>query len=104
MKLEDRQLPVLLALLMSGVLIHHYVPKTMLKYVVVPIIKNKHKRVSDKDNYRPICLSYVFTKIVHKTLYNRMQSHQQTCNQLGFKPKHGTEMCIYVEGTPSILR
>ena len=30
-------------------------------------------------------------------MYNRMQSHlRTTCNQFVFKPKHGTEMCVFV--------
>ena len=33
-----------------------YVPKSMLKSVIVPIIKNKNNRISDKDNYKPICI------------------------------------------------
>ena len=69
----------------------------MLKSVVVPIIKDKNKHVSDRDNYRLICLSNAFAKILGKILYNPMQSHlQTTCNQFGFKPKHRTEMCVFV--------
>ena len=53
-KFAGQQLPVLLSILRSAILIHGYVPKSMLKSVIVPIIKNKNKRISDKDNYRPI--------------------------------------------------
>ena len=62
MKLVDRQLPVLFALLMFAILIYGYLLKTILKYVIVLIIKNKNKRVSDIYNYRPICLSNVFIR------------------------------------------
>ena len=69
----------------------------MLKSVIIPIIKNKNKRISDKDNYRPICLANVFTKVVEKVLYSRMEGYlQSTSNQFGFKRKHGTEMCVFV--------
>ena len=69
----------------------------MLKSVIIPIIKNKNKRISDKDNYRPICLANVFTKVVEKVLYSRMDGYlQSTFNQFGFKRKHGTEMCVFV--------
>ena len=82
---------------MSAVLVHGYVPKSMLKSVIVPIIKNKNKRTNDKDNYRPICISNVFTKVVEKVLYSRMEDYlQSTNNQFGFKQKHGTEMCVFV--------
>ena len=93
-----QQLPVLLSILMSAVLVHGYVPKSILKSVIVPIIKNKNKRISDKkNNYRPICISNVFTKVVEKVLYIRMEDYlQSTNNQVGFKRKHGTEMCVFV--------
>ena len=58
MKLADRRLPVLLALLMSTILIHGYVPKTMLKYVLVPIIKDKKVSVRGTTIDRYVCLMY----------------------------------------------
>ena len=59
MKFANSKLPVLL--LMSAVLTHGHVPRSAIRSVLVPIIKNKNKRITDKDNYRPICLSNVFT-------------------------------------------
>ena len=97
MKFAGQELPVLLSILMSAILVHGYVPKSMLKSVIIPIIKNKNKRISDKDNYRPICLANVFTKVVEKVLYIRMDGYLQSrFNQFGFKRKHGTEMCVFV--------
>ena len=96
-RFAGQQLPVLLSILMSAILVHGYVHQSLLKSVIVPIIKNKNKRISDKDNYRPICISNVFTKVVEKVLYNRMEDYLQTThNQFGFKQKHGTEMCVFV--------
>ena len=87
MKLADRQLPVVLALLISAILIHDYVTKTMLKSIIIPIMNDKNKRVSDMENYSPICLFNVFAKIVKTMLFIRMQSQlQTTCYQFGFKP------------------
>ncbi len=90
---------------MSAVLVHGYVHKSMLKSVIVPIIKNKNKRTSDKNNYRPICISNVFTKVVEKGLYSRVEDYlQSTNNQFAFKQKHGTEMCVFCsERTYKIL-
>ena len=39
----------------------------MLKSVIIPIIKHKNKRISDKDNYIPICLANLFTKMAGKS-------------------------------------
>ena len=57
MKFAGQQLPVLLSILISAILVHGYVPKYMLKSVIIPIIKNKNKRISDTDYYMPTCLS-----------------------------------------------
>ena len=106
-KFAGQQLPVTvllsILLLMSAALVHGYVPKSMLKSVIVPIIKNKNKRISDKDNYMPICISNVFTKVVEKVLYSRMEDYlQSTNNQFGFKQKH-VNVCFCTERTYKIL-
>ena len=61
LKKANCQLSVLLSILLSALLVHGRVPSDILKSVMVPIVKNKNKRVSDKENYRPICLANVFT-------------------------------------------
>ena len=64
--------------------------------VIVPIIKDKNKRVNDKRNYRPICLSNICSKIIEVVLFNRMSIFLQSSpNQFGFKPKYGTELCVF---------
>ena len=96
MKFANSKLPVLLSILMSAVLIHGHVPRSAMRSVLVPIIKNKNKRITDKDNHRPICLSNVFTKVIEKVLLCRMQGWlSTTSNQFGFKHKHGTDMCVF---------
>ena len=69
MKFANSKLPVLLSILMSAVLIHGHVPRSAIRSVLVPIIKNKNKRITDKDNYRPICLSNVFTKVIERCYF-----------------------------------
>ena len=62
------------------------------------IIKDKNKRVNDKNNHRPICLSTVCSKIIEVVIFNRISNFlESTSNQFGFKPKHGTELCICVQ-------
>ena len=91
------KLRVLLSLLISAILVHGYVPEEMLTSVIIPLVKDKNKRISDKANYRPICLSNVFNKLFENVLLVRILPYlETTCNQFGFKPKHGTEMCVFV--------
>ena len=69
----------------------------MLKSVMIPIVKNKNKYITDKENYRPICLANVFTKVIENVLLSRLQNWlSTTCSQFGFKAKHGTEMCVFI--------
>ena len=54
---------------MSSILVHGRVPSAMLKSVMIPIVKNKNKHITDKENYRPICLANVLTKVIEKMFY-----------------------------------
>ena len=80
----------------TSIVVHGHVPESMNESVIVPIIKDKNKRVNDKRNYRPICLSNICSKIIEVVLFNRMSIFLQSSpNQFGFKPKHGTELCVF---------
>ena len=89
---DDSQLLVLLPVLVSSILVHDYVPKAITESVVVPVINDQ------KDNYRPICLSIIGSKIVDAVLLNRIDAYLQTTpHQFGFKPKHGTGcVCLHL--------
>ena len=83
-------------MLVSYIVVHGHVPHSMNESVIVPIIKDKNKRVNDKRNYRPICLSNICSKIIEVVLFNRISTFlQSSSNQFGFKPKHGTELCVF---------
>ena len=80
----------------SALFIHGFLPDAMLSVVLVPVIKDKCRKINDSDNYRPIALAGVISKVVEKILLNRMSDVLlTTCNQFGFKSKLGTDTCIY---------
>ena len=82
--------------LVSYNVVHGHLPQSMNLSVIVPIIKNKKKRVNDKNNYRPICLSNVCSEIIEVVIFNRISTFlQSSSNQCVFKPKHGTELCVF---------
>ena len=69
----------------------------MLEIVLVPVIKDKTGRIDQVDNYRPIALAIVISKVVEITLLSRISGLLETChNQFGLKQSLGTDTCIYV--------
>ena len=69
----------------------------MLSVVLVTVIKDKTGKISSKDNYRPIALASVISKLVEVIMLDRIKMYMNTNpNKFGFKRKHGTDQCIYV--------
>ena len=63
--------------------------------MLVPIIKDKCCKINSKDNYQPIALASIVSKIVEHILLDRMSGVVSTiCNQFGFRKKHGNDICI----------
>ena len=52
-----------MSLLYSSLLIHGFLPDSMMVTVIAPIIKNKAGNLSDNNNYRPIALATVASKL-----------------------------------------
>ena len=85
-----------LRMLMSAMLIHGYMPEKLMNGVIIPVTKNRNKSISDKQNYRPISLSNIISKIFECILLKKLQPYIGTCvNQFGYKPNSGTELCIF---------
>ena len=54
-----------------------------------------NQKLMSKDNYRPIALASVVSKIGEIVIYNRMYVYLDTCpNKFGFKRNHITDQCI----------
>ena len=71
-------------------------PSSLLSVVLVPIIKSKAGNVNSIDNYRPVALSSIVSKVFESIILCRIECCLITnANQFGFKRKHGTDMCIY---------
>ena len=87
----------MLAMCLSGLFVYGFLPGSMLAVVLVPIIKDKTGRVDRIDNYRPIALASVVSKVVERILLDRISHFLETCpNQFVFKRHIGTDTCIYV--------
>ena len=87
----------LLSMCFTGCVAHGFLSELMLSVVLVPVIKDKAGKISSKDNYHPIALASVFSKLLEIIILDRIEMYMDTNpNQFGFKKKHGTDQCIYV--------
>ena len=87
---------VLLSLLFNCVMIHAFIPKRLMETLIVPIIKDSKGVMTDKDNYRPIALTCVSSKILELLVMHRFKDNLITNDsQFSFKGKHSTDMCVF---------
>ena len=96
LKFATERLPYLLSMCITSFFIHGFLPDSMLSVLIIPVIKDKAGNINSKDNYRPIALASIISKIVEMIMFDRMETHLLTQpNQFGFKKKHGTDQCIF---------
>ena len=87
----------LLARCMTSFLVHGFLPESLMSVILVPIIKDKSGKINSKDNYRPIAIASIMSKLLEKLLLERLNNYFViSSHQFGFKPKHSTDACIYV--------
>lgn len=96
LKYSSYRLCPLLAMCFTGFLTHGLLPDSITSVVLVPVIKDKAAKLNSLQNYRPIALASVISKVLENILYTRLEMYVLTSdNQFGFKKRHGTDMCIY---------
>ena len=62
---------------------------------LVLIIKSKSGLISSKDNYRPIAIAGVLSKVLECIILERIELFVYTReNEFGFKKQHGTDTCM----------
>ncbi len=86
----------LLAMCITGFLVHGFLPNNLISVILIPVIKDKTGKINSKANYYPIALASIISKVFENILLYRWDDYVLTnANQCGFKSKHGTDMCIY---------
>ena len=69
----------------------------MIETIIVPIVKNKCGNLSDSNNYRPIALVTIISKLFESVIVLKCEMFLDTCpNLFEFKKGHSTDMCIDV--------
>ena len=86
----------MLSLLFNAMVVHGFVPNSLTRSNISPIVKNKCASLSVPSKYRPIALSSNISKVFELCLLDSIsRNFCLTDNQFGFRPKLGTEMCIF---------
>ena len=95
-KFASYKLCRLMALLFSLMFKYRYIPKELMKVVLIPIIKNKTLNPGISANYRPIAIPTSASKLLELIISERTNPYLETTNsQFGFKSHHGTDMAIF---------
>ena len=93
---SDRRITILLSIFYNRVISHGHLPDDFMKTIIIPLIKNKSGNTSNVNNYRPIALVTVASKILEIILLEMLtQYFNTTDNQFGFKKGHSTDHCIF---------
>ena len=96
-KFAHNKLHILLSMCFTLFFTHSYLPAPMIETIIVPIVKNKCGNLCDSNNYRPIALATLMSKLFESVILLKCETFLEMCpNQFGFKKGHSTEMCIYV--------
>jgi hypothetical protein len=85
-----------LKFLFSMMLNHSYVPAAFGQGIVIPILKDRHGDLGSVDNYRPITISPVISKVFELLLLEKHANALCTDNlQFGFKTGLGCNNAIF---------
>ena len=91
------KLCVLVCLCFNSMILHGFMSKAFSDTILVPILKDKKGNITDPDNYRPIAITSVASKLFENIMLSRIKSCLYTSdNQFGFKSKHSTDMCVFI--------
>ncbi len=95
-KYSDPTVNVLLSIFVNCCIIHGFLPDGLMETFIVPIVKNTKGVISSKDNYRPIAITSVFSKLFEKLILERYgEMLYTTDNQFGYKSHSSSDLCIF---------
>ena len=95
LKHADPLVCFLLSICFTCMFTHCYMPSSMIKSIIVPLVKNKCGNLADKNNYRPIALFSTSSKVFEHVILFRLEDYPWTNdNQFGFKRSHSTNLCV----------
>ena len=76
---------------------HGHIPEQLMDTILISLVKDKKGIITDKDNYRPVAITCVTSKILELIILDKFGYILETnSHQFGFKKEHSTDLCIFV--------
>ena len=78
-------------------LTHGHIPTACLDPVLTPIIKSRNGDVTSENNYWPVAIATVLSKLFERFILSKVEHHLiASCNQFEFRSGHSSDMCIFL--------
>ena len=75
---------------------HGYMPSDMTRTTIVPVIKNKCGNLADSNNYRPIAIATIVSKLYEPTILYKCEAFLKTCDNQSLDSDVNTvHSCVY---------
>ena len=75
LRFSHDRLHVLLSLCFSACISHSYPPKSLLETTIVPVIKNKCGCLTESNNYRPIAIATITSKLLEPIILLKCEEY-----------------------------
>lgn len=83
-------------MLLNACILHNHFPEEMMSNYIIPIVKDEREDITVMDNYRPIPVTTVLSKVNELiTLCRYSDRLYTTPSEFGFKANHSTEMAVF---------
>ena len=81
----------------NAMFVHGHIPPPLMDTIIIPLVKDNKGDITDRDNYRPIALTCVSSKILELLILDKYGSYMQSNdNQFGFKQNHATDHSVFI--------
>jgi hypothetical protein len=93
----SKKVAVFLSVIFNCMVKHGHIPSKLMETKLISLVKDKKATLTDKNNYRPIAITCVGSKILEHLILDKF-GHllHSSCHQFGFKKEHSTDLCVFV--------
>ena len=91
------RLNVILAIVLQSFIKYGFLPDVFMITMIVPILKKQNGDMTSKNNYGPIAIATVMSKILEICVQMKSEDYLGTSdNQFAYKTGHSTDMCVFI--------